>query len=96
VGLIDGAQDLPLGAAVWQPLARSGESGGSLYSEHEPKQCRELLDASPKQDDLLPEFCVRADGHVKADDNRRWRAEPPACVERGTPRSVARVTSPVR
>jgi hypothetical protein len=34
-GLFDGAQDLPLGAAVWQPLPRQGESGGSVDGEHE-------------------------------------------------------------
>jgi hypothetical protein len=78
-GLIDGAQDLPFGEAVWQPLPRQGESGGSVYGEHEPKQRRELLDASSEQEDLLSEFRVRAGGHVKTDDNGRRRAEPPAC-----------------
>jgi hypothetical protein len=69
--------------------------GGSVDREHEPKQRRELLDASPEHDDLLPEFRVRAGGHVTTDDGRR-PAEQPRAVERGTPRSVARVTSPVR
>ena len=82
-GLIDGAQDLPLGAAVWQPLPRQGESGGSVDGEHEPKQRRELLDASPEHKDLMPEFHVRAGGHVKTDDDRGRPAEPSACRRTG-------------
>jgi hypothetical protein len=60
------------------------------------KQRRELLDASPEHEDLMPEFRVRAGGHVKTDDDRGRPAEPSACRRTGTPRSVARVTSPVR
>ena len=82
-GLIDGAQDLPLGAAVWQPLPRQGESGGSVDGKHEPKQRRELLDASPEHADLMPEFRVRAGGYVKTDDDRGRPAEPPACRRTG-------------
>jgi hypothetical protein len=95
-GLIDGAQDLPLGAAVWQPLPRQGESGGSVDGEHEPKQRRELLDASPEHEDLMPEFRVRAGGRVKTTTTVAGPPNHPRAVERGTPRSVARVTSPVR
>ena len=54
-----------------------------MDGEHEPKQRRELLDASPEQEDLLPEFRVRAGGHVKTDDDSRRPAEPPACRRTG-------------
>jgi integrase len=54
-GLIDGAQDPPLGASVGQPLARQGESRGLKQGQHEVQQRGKLLDASPQHQDLLSE-----------------------------------------
>ena len=76
-GLIDGAQDPPLGASVGQSLARQRESRGLQQGQHEAEQRRELLDASPQLQDLLPEFRLREVRHIQTDHDRRHRAEPP-------------------
>jgi hypothetical protein len=53
------------------------------------------VDASSQLQDLQSEFRLREIRELQTDHNRRRRAEPSACL-RGTPRSVAIVTSPVR
>jgi len=92
---IHGSQDPDFGASVGQTLVRQCESGASKQGEGEPKECRELPHASPERQDLLLEFGCRQVRHVQGDDDVRCLAEQPRAVERGTPRSVAMVTSPV-
>jgi hypothetical protein len=43
----------------------------------EPEQRRELLDASPQRQDLLPEFRLREGRPIQAEHDRRRGAEPP-------------------
>jgi len=43
----------------------------------QPEQRRELLDASPQLQDLLPEFRLREVGPLQTDHDPRRRAEPP-------------------
>jgi hypothetical protein len=76
-GLIDGAEDPPLGASVGPPLARHGESRGLQQGQHKAEQRRELLDTSPQRQDLLLEFRLREGRHLQTDHDRRHRAEPP-------------------
>jgi hypothetical protein len=76
-GLIEGAQDPPLGASVGQPLARQGESRGLKQGQHEAEQRGKLLDASPQHQDLLSEFRLGEGRHIRTDYDRRRRAEPP-------------------
>jgi hypothetical protein len=92
------------GPDLAQPLGEDGERAGrdvaifgrGQQSQHEPEQCHELPHPSSQLDNLLSEFRLRELRHIQT-DNDRWRlAEPPRAVERGTPRSVATVTSPVR
>jgi hypothetical protein len=45
--------------------------------EGEPKQCRELLYASPKLQNFLPEFRFLQVGDVQAHDDLRCPGEPP-------------------
>ena len=45
--------------------------------QRQPKQCRELLDAVPQPQNLLPQFWFREVCQIKTDDDRRRGAEPP-------------------
>jgi hypothetical protein len=77
-GALDRSQDPDLGASVGQPMMRQGESRGSKQSEDKPKQCPELVHASPERDDFSLEFrCVQI-CDVQADSDLRCVAEPPA------------------
>jgi len=76
-GPIDGAQDPALGASVGESLVGHGEPRDPQHRQREPKQGRELLDAPPEPEDLLPKFRVREGRHVKADDDLGRPAEPP-------------------
>src|SRR5947208_16875069 len=73
VGPIRGAQDPRLGASVRQTLSREAKAGGAEQGQREPKQSRELLDAAPQLEDLLPEFRLREVRHIQTDDDRRRR-----------------------
>ena len=54
---------------------------GKTVARHrnvQPEQRRELLDASPQLQELLPEFLLREVRHLQTDHDRRRRAEPPS------------------
>jgi hypothetical protein len=55
-GSIHGSQDPRLGASVFKALVRQRESRASTQGESEPKECGELLHASPELQDFLLEF----------------------------------------
>ena len=74
---IHGAQDPDLGASVGQTLVRQREPRASKQSQCEPKQCRELLHASPELQDFLPEFRFLQVRHVQAHHDLRCLVEPP-------------------
>lgn len=95
-GPIHGAQDPQPGAPVRQTPYSKAKPRGSEQGQHEPEQRREFLDASPQLGDLLSEFGLSQVRNIQTDHDRRSRAKPPRAVERGTPRSVAMVTSLVR
>ena len=76
-GTIHVSQDPNLGASVGQSLVRQRESRASTQGEGEPKECRELLDASPELQDFLPEFRFLQVRHMQADPDLRCLAEPP-------------------
>ena len=75
--MIDGLQNLLLGATVWQSVVRQAESNDSLNGQHEPQECRKLLDASSEQENFLPEFRFGELGDVKTHDGERRRTQPP-------------------
>ena len=56
---------------------RQPESRGVKQSEGEPKECRELLDASSEYQDFLLEFGCLEVRHIQADYECRCRTEPP-------------------
>ena len=56
---VHSAQDSPLGMSVRQTLTCERESRGAEQGEHQAEQRRELLDASPQLQDLLPKFLLR-------------------------------------
>src|SRR5687767_9683488 len=58
-------------------LVRQRESRASKESEGEPKQCRELLHASPEVQDFLAEFRFLQVRYVQAHYDLRCLAEPP-------------------
>jgi len=66
-----------LGASVRQTLSREATPGSAEQGQREPKQSRELLDAAPQLQDLLPEFRLREVRHIQTDHDRRRRAAPP-------------------
>ena len=76
-GTIHGSQDPDFGASVGQTLVRQRESRASKQGEGEPKECRELLHASPELQDFLPEFRFLQVRHVQAHHDLRCLAEPP-------------------
>jgi hypothetical protein len=64
-------------AFVGQTLVRQRESRASKQGEGEPKQCRELLHASPELQDFLPEFRCPQVHHIQAHHDLRCLGEPP-------------------
>ena len=95
-GPIHPAQDPHLGASVRQTFSCEPKPGGSQQGQREPEERRELPDASAQLHDLLSELRF-SEVHNIQTDRERWRhAKDRRAVERGTPRSMARVTSPVR
>jgi hypothetical protein len=75
-GTIHGSQDPDLGASVGQTRVRQHESRASTQGEGEPKECRELLHASPELQDFLLEFRCLQVRHVQAYHDLRCLAEP--------------------
>jgi hypothetical protein len=96
MGKIHGAQDPDLGGSVGQMLVGQLESRTSKEDKGEPKEGGELLYASPELQDLLLEGRRAQVRHVQAHHDFGGLSSHPRAVERGTPRSVAMVTSPVR
>jgi len=75
-GTIHGPQDPDFVASVGQTLVRQGESGASKQGESEPKECRELLHASPELQDFLLKFQGLQVRYVHAYREPRCLAEP--------------------
>ena len=76
-GTIHGAQDPDLGASVGQTLVGQLESRASKEDKGEPKECGELLHASPELQDFLVERQRPQVRHVQAHHDLRCLAEPP-------------------
>jgi hypothetical protein len=74
---IHGSEDPDLGASVGQTLVRQRESRASKQGEGEPKECRQLLHASPEFHDFLPGFRCLQVRHIQAHHALRCLAEPP-------------------
>jgi hypothetical protein len=66
---------LALGASVRQTLSGTTR-GGAEQGQREPKQRRELLDASPQLQHLLSEFRLREVRDIQTDHDRRRRTQP--------------------
>ena len=77
-GAIHGAQDAPLGAPVRQTRACKPKPRGSEQGEHEPEQCRELVDASPELQNFLSELRLREVRNLQTHHDRRRQTEPAA------------------
>jgi hypothetical protein len=89
-------QDPHLGASVRQVLSYEAEPGGAEQGQCEPQQRRELPDPSPQLQDLLSELRLCRSAPSRQTTAGGAAPSNPRAVERGTPRSVVRVTSPVR
>ena len=76
-GKIHGAQHPDLGASVGQTLVGQLESRASKEDKGEPKECGELLHASPELQDFLVEGRRVQVRHVQAHHDLRCLAEPP-------------------
>jgi hypothetical protein len=76
-GKIHGAQDPDLGASVGQTLVGQLESRASKEAKGEPKECGELLHASPELQDFLVEGRRAQVRYVQAHHDLRCLAEPP-------------------
>ena len=63
-GAIHGSQEPCLRVSAGQALVRQREPRASKQGEGEPKECRELLHASPELQDFLPEFRFLQVRHV--------------------------------
>jgi hypothetical protein len=76
-GTIHRAQDPDLVASVRQALFGEAKLGGSEQGQHQPKEHRELLDASTQLQDLLSELRLREVRPIQTDHDRRRDAQPP-------------------
>jgi len=80
-GALHGSHDPHFGASVGQTLVRQCESRTAKQGEGQPKECRELLHASPELENFSLEFRCRPVRHVHSDDDR-WRLAEPATRRR--------------
>src|SRR6516164_1928257 len=103
-GALDGSQDPGFGMSIGQTVIRQGESRGSKQSERQPKERRELLDASPECQNFLLEFGCCQVRHVEADHDPWYLAKPPTgrrardaktCSDRHVSGSLDKISKPV-